>query len=673
MAKMNEEELLLYRNAAEANSIHSSDELNASNRKAFDYYSGKPLGNEVKGESKVISTDVFDLVEADMPSLVRVFLGANDIMRFSPVNDSPREREIAEEKTKYINQLVRNQPDSYKTIFDWLKGAEIYKYSAANFGYEIEETVKVKEWEGLSNDELDLINIDLQLLEEAGAEIDIDQERQKDKTINVKATIKKEVGRYFVRYVNPEDFVITRGATSVDDAETVGHDQYLTKSDLIALGYDKDIVRQLPTINKSSSVNRENRLDDQGGAADGNSSNWTGEIVRYETRYLKVDKDGDGIAERLEVITVGDNVLSDEPYEIAPYALLSAVMIPGQAIGMSRADVAMETQDIKSTLLRQTMMNMYQVNAARMAVNKNVNKDDLLTTRLGGIVRVNGAEPPLNSIAPLPVPFIADKALMVVQYADAARAQRTGSLLANQALDTDKLGQETATRFTGVENAANAKIELIARGYAETGFKHLFLGMLWTVSHFQKEATEIMVLGKPLTVDPRRWITDQPIVCNVGLGAGDDETMLQNMNALLLISQQLSANGSPLTDMSKQYNILSRVVKAMNQSDVGEFFNDPTVPTEVLQAQVEQLQLQNFQLQQQVQQNPLAEAETIKARAGLVEAQAKQQLDIAKLAEDNRQFNEKLQASVNEALANLEFKYTQLEVDSSKDIPGSRV
>lgn len=671
MAKMNNDELLAYRNAAEANSIHASDELNAANRRAYDYYCGNPLGNEVDGESQVISTDVFDLVEADMPSLVRVFLGANDIMQFTPVMDTELERQTADEKTKYINYLIRNQATSYKTIFDWLKGAEIYKYSAVGYGYEEEDTVKVVEYEGLTEDELAEVIIELQLLEQDGAIVDFEEVKrpQKDKFKDLKATIKRTVGRYFNRYIDPESFVISSGAESEDDAEIIGHDEVVTKSDLVAMGYSVDIVKDLQGVGNASNTDKQSRLREQGGAKEGNGLDWTGELVKLETRYVKVDKDGDGIAERVRMITVGEELLECEPYEIAPYSVLCSNMMPGQLIGKSRADAVMETQEIKTTLLRQTMMNMYQVNSARMAVNKNVNMDDLLTQRIGGLVRVSGDGNPLEHMAPLPVPFIGDKALMVLQYADSARAQRTGSLMANQALDSDRLGQETATRFEGVKDASAAKIELVARGHAETGFRRLYQGMLWTVAHYQKEKTEIMVLGKPMTIDPRRWLSDQPIVCNVGLGAGDDEQIMQNMSSLLAASQQLQATGSPLTDMSKQYNILSRIVKAMNQSDVGEFFNNPQQPQELLQAQVEQLQLKNQQLEQQVQTNPLAEAEEVKAQANLIKAQATQDLNIAKLQEDQRQFNEEMLAKTNKTIADLEAKYTEMELKYNTDVP----
>jgi hypothetical protein len=579
----------------------------------------------------------------------------------------------SEEKTKYINYLVRNQPSSFKTLFDWIKGALIYKYSAVSFGFEEEDTVKIVEYEGLSDDELSEIRITFQLMEsKEGAEVDIENVKRdtRDGLHDIKVKVKKTVGKYFVRYVNSEDFVITSGAVSIEEAQMVGHDSYITKSDLVSMGYSKEVVKGLESIDPTDSVNRQDRLKEQGGPDGGNSYHWTGEIVKLKTRYMKVDRDGDGIAERIKVLRVGQELLEDTPHEIAPYALLSSILMPGQAIGRSYAEVTVETQDIKTTLLRQTMMNMYQVNAARMAANGNVNMDDLLTQRLGGVVRVKGEGNPLQSMAPLPVPFIGDKSLMVLQYADSARAQRTGALMANQALDSDKLGQETATRFDGIQDAANSKVELIGRCMAETGFRELFCGMLWTVSHYQKTATEVMVLNKPLTVDPRKWLTDQPMVCNVGLAAGDNENVMSNMTGLWQLSQQMMAQGSPLTDLKKQYNILERMTKAMEEGDTSQFFNNPEVPEELMQAQIEALQKENFQLQQMTQGNPLAEAEEVKAQAELIKAQATQDLNVARLAEDQRQFNEELTAKTNKTIADLEQKYTELELKYNQDIPG---
>ena len=90
----------------------------------------------------------------------------------------------------------------------------------------------------------------------------------------------------------------------------------------------------------------------------------------------------------------------------------------------------------------------------------------------------------------------------------------------------------------------------------------------------------------------------------------------------------------------------------------------------------------------QQQSNPLAEAEQIKAQATLIkaktdnevklmQAQGKAQLDMAKMQEDQRQFNEKQESEFNKKLLDiesknneLEFKYIQLETEFKTDIPG---
>ena len=660
---MNEDDLKSYLDRAEADTIQANDGLNAIHDKAFRYYSLQKMGNEVKGQSQVKSTDVFDLVESDMPSHVRTLLGHNNIMKFAG-GKTERSKAEAQQKTEYINWLIRKQPDSYAVQTSWLKGACIYRYSAVNYGYEEEDKVTHREWFGLSEKEADQIKTWLHIQRREGAEIEFSEPKRKEKDdlVNLRAKIVRTIGRYFVRYIDPERFVITRGATCEDDAELVGHDDYVTKSDLVAMGYDVEFVRDLSSIDGSDNYRRDQRLSDQGGQADGNHLNWTGELVKLETRHLRVDMDGDGIAERVKILRVGQDILEYEPYDHVPYAVLSAIPLPGQMIGLSRADPVMETQDQKTVLLRQVMMNMYKVNSARMVANRNVVMDDLLSNRVDGVVRTKTDDNPLNHVAPLQTEFVGDKALMVMQYVDSARAQRTGSLLANQSLDSDQLHKETATRFEGVRDASQAKVELVQRNFIETGYRKLFTGMLWMVTHHQCEKTEIDVMGQPLEINPTLWLEDMPVIPEVGLGSGDEDTVLGNMASLLGIHQQLSAQGSPLADQVKVYNIVKKMINAMNLPSVEDYFNNPQVPIETLQAQVEQLQLQNMQMQQALQQaaNPLLAPEQMRAEAKLIEAEAKQETEIAKIMEDQRQFNEDLRADQLQKMADLEFKYNEL-------------
>ena len=132
---------------------------------------------------------------------------------------------------------------------------------------------------------------------------------------------------------------------------------------------------------------------------------------------------------------------------------------------------------------------------------------------------------------------------------------------------------------------------------AETGFARLGEVLAWMVSHYQDDAKEIMVLGKSLTVDPRKWRYDHPVTVTVHK---DDETALGNLSGLLNIHTQLAATGSPLTDHKKVFNVLEKSVKAMGFTDAAPFFNDPEQPQELLYAQVIQLTQAVEMLQQQV-------------------------------------------------------------------------
>src|SRR5882762_2736145 len=76
-----------------ANAIGHWDGLLAAERKIeLDYYNGRPFGNEVEGESQVISTDVADTIEGILPSLLRIFTASDDAVRFDP--NGPEDEEV---------------------------------------------------------------------------------------------------------------------------------------------------------------------------------------------------------------------------------------------------------------------------------------------------------------------------------------------------------------------------------------------------------------------------------------------------------------------------------------------------------------------------------------------------------------------------------------------------
>ena len=683
MPTMSDSELNALVNQAEREAVKFNGEFMAINEKLLNYYLGRPFGDEKEEESKVISTDVADVIESDMPSLVRVFLGNEFPLEFQANTSNPREIQEAEDKTAYINWIVRNQKNSFKILHDWMKDADLQKLGVVKYAYEETEGTKIEEYDGLNDDELGIILDDIERDLDKDSKLDIVEQDQEGDSNYIKIRITQLNKRFTIRNIATEDFYISKNATSKDDAELVGDRTYMSRGDLIADGFDESLVRSLPSSSQDSSESGERtagtlkqiRFRQQGGEkATEDIKHWASENIEVFNLYMLVDFDGDGIPERRHIIKAGNRIIHNEQFDIVPYSIMSSILMPHSAIGRSRGEVTLQIQRTKSVLYRQIMNNIYRVNNARTVVNDDVtNIDDLLTVRPNGIVRTDGD--PRQAVAQLETPYIGDRALQVIQYIDSTRAQTTGTYVANQGLDSDQLYKETATRFNGIQEAGAAKVELVARVFAETGFKDLYEGLAWLVAHYQNDEKEIRVLGKPMTINPKAWRNNHSTVPNVGLAAGDNEQTLNNLGTVLTIQNQMLQQGSPIVDQKKVYNVLSKALKAMGFAKVQDFANDPEIPEQTLLAKNEKLMQTVEQLQQQMQgmQNPLVQPELIKAQAKLEEAQSSNALNAAKLVQDQDQFEQKLDEEQRQFNEQMLGRLAELELKFNKDVPGSPI
>ena len=683
MAEMTENDLLAQIAEAESDAVAFNGEFMGDNEKLLKQYLGRPYGDEVEGRSRVVSTDMSDVVESDMPSLARVFLGSGNVVTFQPNTDNEAEIQEAEDKTKYINWIVRNQPDSFATIHGWLKDAEIQKMGVLK--YFIEDTLETEEvkYTGVDAEELEGIMDSLRGEDVSKVEIIGQSQDEVSGQFDIEFKVTKGEQKVCIVNVPTESFLISRNSSGLEDAEMVGDRMLKTRGDLIAEGFDRDLINQLPSFETdklNQSTMKQIRFRDEGGDFDSTISNWASQEVEIIDMSIRIDFDGDGIAERRHIVKSGNHVLVNEQFEHVPYAMISTVLMPHKAIGRSRAELTQSNQRVKTVVLRQTLDNLYFVNNARNVVSDQVNLDDMLTVRPNGIVRTEGNVQ--EAVFPLVTEYIGDKSLQIIQYLDFARAQSTGTLMASQGLDADALATETATRFQGVQDEGTAKIELVARVIAETGFRKLYEGLAWLTSRFQDTETEFRVLGKAMKVNPSGWKYKHHVESNVGLGAGDNDQLVGALQGIYGIQQQLKMQGSSLTDEKDIYNTLDRITKGLGLPNVDEFFNNPEEPDELLRAENEILNKALLEAQQMVQQlqDPLSKAAEITAQGKLIEAQGKRELDVATMLQDAKEFQEemklevaKLKEDARQANMKTATDLTKLEVETGVNVPGSSV
>ena len=696
MPKMNDDELNTIVSSYENDSTAYNSEFMDINEELLRRYNGESYGDEQEGQSQVLATDVADQVDSDMSSLVRVFLGSGDVMVFEPTVGSDEDIEEAEQKSKYVNHIIRNRPGSYKIIHDWMKDAEIQKMGVVHYFMDDIKSTREVRYENITAQRAQELIKELEAESdvidkvEISGQLETEKDDESGSKFDVKFRITETRKNICINNIPTEDFLISRNSSSEDDATMIGHISFPTRGELVAGGITEEDVAKFPTgsRNNTNQSSQENTLastgstmkairwrDEGGNLTDASAySEWANEIVKVVTMYAKVDYDGDGIAERRYIKKIGNTITENEPYDHVPYAILSCLLDPHKAIGRSRASLVVQDQRIQTVLRRGVLNNINKINHSRTFVNEDaVNLDDMLEIQLDGIVRVKGNQPTGSQVMPEITPYIGSQVLEVVQYIDAAKSQRTGALMASQGLESDNLHKETATRFSGVEKASEAKIELVARNFAETGFRKLYDGIAWMAAHYQDTKEEFLVLGKPLSVKPTDWKYLHNPVSKVGLGAGSGQQSVQTMQGIIAMQSQLKAQGSPLVDDTVIYNSLNEMIMNLGLPRTDMFFNNPEVPEQMLMPHIEKLtqalQMAQQQIEQLSQQNPLAEAEMIKQQGAIATADAKNTTELLKVAEQSRLKELEMVQDTAFHDSDKTFDYTKLEVENGVDVP----
>ena len=125
-------------------------------------------------------------------------------------------------------------------------------------------------------------------------------------------------------------------------------------------------------------------------------------------------------------------------------------------------------------------------------------------------------------------------------------------------------------------NAAQAKVKLIARIFAETGIRDLFSLLHMTIRKNGSQAQTVRLRNQWVRVDPRDWRSRSDMTINVGLGTGSKSEQLAHMMTILGLQKEALAGGfTNLVDAEKIYNAAKEVTKLVGLKDATRFFNDP--------------------------------------------------------------------------------------------------
>lgn len=493
--------------------------------------------------SQAVSTDVMDTVMAILPSLVRIFTSNEHVVDFKPTRGD--QADLAQQQTDYINYIFNEENEGFLILHSVFKDLLITKIGIAKWGTEDDPEVKERTFENIPVENIQAMVSDwMQGQPDAKAEVLNQQDIMKGgfdpqtglvREVKIKFTTSRP--RHFVEAVPPEEFRIDRRAKSVKKSLLVGQDQIVTVSELTAKGYDLSMVENFSSGNFGNYY--EERLIRTPGIDTAVINN---RLVRFGTYFIRVDKDGDGIAELRRVVTIGDDfqIIEDEPVDDVKFAVFSGDPTPHTVVGRSIADLVRDLQEINTQLLRGALDNMSSVMFTDTYVDQNrVNLEDELNDEVGKVVRVNGD--PSTAVWERVRQFVGEQIFNMKSAIDDIRQRRTGISEASKGVDPKALQSTNVMGIDAIVSGAQERIELIARIIAETGFKDMFKGLMREVSDHPNIKKTIELRGNWVDIDHSLFDPNMRVMVNPTLARGNDFARLSALSQIKATQEQIMA------------------------------------------------------------------------------------------------------------------------------------
>lgn len=570
-------------------------ELNEDRARALDYYKGlhegyvqKDLPVNGSSRSKVVTTEVADAVETALPDLMEIFTNGDDILTFRPMGDE--DEEAAEQESDYVRHVFFNENDGWMLLYNGFKDALISKTGVFKYYWDIDPQYEEYETETTVEGLQEIAALGLEVLEQS--------EPDEEGVISVLIGEKTREGRIVVENVAPEDFAVTRyhGQVSLKDADYIAHRTRVTLQDLRQRGYDEDLLATLhevedhdEDVDYARDVAYENQDEEDPGSDDLKEV----EVIEH---YIRLDADQDGDPQLWRIVTGNHErvILEAEKRAQIEFAAICPFPMPHRFYGQSVADKTVPIQKWKTSITRLTNDGF----AFSLYARPEIGKDEIVpgmtleqisdnspgkpfVTRSG-----NGVNMHTSSANP-------GDALNYLEYINTVNEGRTGITRNAQGLNPDTL-HDTKGGAELLVGAAQKRIRMMARLFAETGMRDLFMGIHELLRSNATMRQTARLKGKWVPIDPSEWARRNDMDVHIGVGSGgrDQELMaVREFSQVLekLVTLQGGPTG-PVVGPKQIYAFTDYYADRLGIRQAERFMQDPESPEGQAEMQAKQNQ-----------------------------------------------------------------------------------
>ena len=574
------------------------DSVSPNRAEATKYYRGEEFGNEEEGRSSVVDMTVRDTVGKIMPAMMRTFFGGEKVVEFVP--QTAMDVQFAETATDYVNHVLNKDNNLYMECQAAWEDALVRKTGIIKYYWEDNGDDEAYQLTGLDEMSLNALLSDPEL------SVDVISNMMTDmgESYSVQVTRSARNGRVKVKALPCEEFLIDRDATNLEDAILTAHRRMATASELIQMGYDRDLVESKAASVDELDDNVERRVRDPAALDYGFRSEESVKLVEYVEAYMKVDWNNDGIAELRKICCMGNDyeIVHHEAWSHPPFAIFSPIPEAHVFFGTSIFDLVGDIQKIKSNVLRNSLDSLSLSIHPRMVITEGqVNLEDVQNTEIGAIIRQD--QP--GAVQSLTLPYVGKDAFPMLGYLDSLKEGRTGISKASMGLDAENLQSTTAVAVNATIQGAQAQMELIARNFAEIGMRQLYSGVLKLLIQHQDYARMVRLREEFVPIDPRSWNANMDVSVNVPIGGSTDQEKMASLQSIMTVQENIIGKfgiNNPLVSLENYRNTINSAIEMAGFKNVDAFITQgpiqipppqpqpPSADELLVQAQREQIQ-----------------------------------------------------------------------------------
>jgi hypothetical protein len=614
---------------------YGSDEasdLGKKRAKNIEYYLGLNTNPAPEGRSQVVDRSVYETIQVMLPSLVRIFAGSSDEI-CKAVAIGPDDEAGAEQTTAVLRHYVTEKNNWEQICADWIFDSLVSMNGYCMAYWDESKRLIREEYEGQSDEQVAALMQDKNVHvlqhsqtvdEQATADAQeayqqaVAQYQQMAQMAQAQAAqtgqppqlppppnapqpvLKHDLvierqeneGKVCIRVLAPEHCTVSSDTPNwmLDECPYFEYREQKTISDLRAMGLEVD---EDVSDDEDRSENEESMARDRFGENRDEANKGVMRLVWARMVWVKADAEGDEQSRLYYAIIVGRTVLFAQPVGRIPVASMTSQPLPHRHIGMSVAETITDLQDIKQAVKRGGLDNLYLANNGRHVISSKVNVEDLLDSRPGGVIRMlDESLPGDGHVVPLVHPFAFDSIVQSLEYFDQERQNRSGASRYFSGTDAGAINK-TAQGTMALQNMASMRIEHMARMMAPA-VESLFSAVWEIVSKHANKALALKLKGQWTMVDPQAWRTKRDIRISVGVGAGNKDSMMANLQMILASQMQV---GLPLGLVGREelHATNTEILKLAGFANPARFWPDPNkrpapppqTPPEMIKAQAD--------------------------------------------------------------------------------------